>query len=581
MENNGMSGAHAGRKTQKWHGIFLFGPTTCAVGYWMLRGLSRLMKEVNLDGFRPHAPLWLLLLVLHWFVLYRLYFHPLAAYPGPILASVTDWYNIYLCLTGNRHLNEFRLHQIYGPIVRIGPNRLSFNSTTALQDIYSSAANTQKSDFYTIYHYFFKVPSIVTTIDKKLHAIKRRILVKALNPQAVQELQNLIYQNTQRFSQYLREGKNGKVSVGEWTHPHDMSKALTYLQADIMGDVTFSRNWGMLNNEENRHIIGLMSDSALAMITLGHMRTIEKLGLLKLIPPSFMHGAKELFALSKSQTDWRIDHKDDLANADIFSAIIAAQHQEAGQIYTQEQLISEAGVLIVAGMDTTASGLTATLFYLLHYPLVYERLKREIRERWAKVSEIKVGGKLNDYKYLTACIDEAMRLSPGVGANIPREVMKGGAVIDGCAIPAGVSVGVSAYSIHHEERYFEDPFVYKPERWLDEEGENESSKGNARESQVFEPKAFTPFGSGRTSCIGKYLAYQEMRVVVARMIWEFDMRLSVQEGVGLGEGKKGTGWGRERKQEFQTWDRFLSWHEGPMVEFRLRIGDESNKDDGL
>ncbi|KAF7915318.1 uncharacterized protein EAE98_011184 [Botrytis deweyae] len=578
MESSKMSGIPVDRKTQKLHRIFLLGATTCVVGYKILRGLSILMKEANLDGFGPHASLWLLLLVLHWFVFYRLYFHPLAAYPGPILASFTDWYNVHHCLKGDRHLNEYRLHQIYGPIVRIGPNRLSFDSTTALQDIYSSVSNTQKSDFYTIYHYFFKVPSILTTIDKKIHALKRRILVKALNPQAVQELQNLAYQNTQRFSEYLREGKDGLVSAGEWTHAHDISKALTYLQADIMGDVTFSRNWGMLNDEENRHMVGLMSDSALAMNTLGHMRTIEKLGLFKLIPPSFMHGAKKLFALSKSQTDWRINHRDDLANKDIFSALLATQDQEGGQTYTQEQLISEAGVLIIAGMDTTATGLTATIFYLLHYPLVYERLEREIRETWAKVSEIKVGGKLNDYKYLTACIDEAMRLSPGVGANIPREVVKGGAVIDGCAIPAGVTVGVSAYSIHHEERYFEDPFVYRPERWLDGEGENESSKGNARDSKVFEPKAFTPFGTGRTSCIGKYLAYQEMGVVLARLIWEFDMRLSVQEGVGLGEGKKGMGWGRERKQEFQTWDRFVSWHEGPMVEFRLRSGDESNRD---
>lgn len=84
----------------------------------------------------------------------------------------------------------------------------------------------------------------------------------------MQELQSFIYQNTQRFSEYLREGKDGKVSVGEWTHAHDISKALTYLQADIMGDVTFSRNWGMLTDEENRHMVGLMSSSALAMNTV-------------------------------------------------------------------------------------------------------------------------------------------------------------------------------------------------------------------------------------------------------------------------------------------------------------------------
>lgn len=109
-----MSGIYTDRKTQKLRRIFLLGPTTCVVGYRMLRGLSKLMKEANLDGFRPHAPLWLLLLVFHGFVLYRLYFHPLAAYPGPIFASITDWYNVHHCLKGDRHLTEYRLHQIYG-----------------------------------------------------------------------------------------------------------------------------------------------------------------------------------------------------------------------------------------------------------------------------------------------------------------------------------------------------------------------------------------------------------------------------------------------------------------------------------
>lgn len=60
------------------------------------------------------------------------------------------------------------------------------------------------------------------------------------------------------------------MSAGEWTHPHDMSKALTYLLADMMGDVTFSRNWGMLKDEENRHVIDLMADAALAMNTVNN-----------------------------------------------------------------------------------------------------------------------------------------------------------------------------------------------------------------------------------------------------------------------------------------------------------------------
>lgn len=57
-----------------------------------------------------------------------------------------------------------------------------------------------------------------------------------------------------------------------------------------------------------------------------------------------------------------------------------------------------------------------------------------------------------------------------------------------------------------------------------------------------------------------------MTIIVARIIWLYDMRL--QPGSRLGEGYAGLGHGRHRQGEFQTYDMFTSTHEGPMVEFR-------------
>ena len=53
-----------------------------------------------------------------WTIVYRLYFHPLADYPGPLFAKVTDWYNVYHCFIGDRHLEFHRIHQRYGQFVR-------------------------------------------------------------------------------------------------------------------------------------------------------------------------------------------------------------------------------------------------------------------------------------------------------------------------------------------------------------------------------------------------------------------------------------------------------------------------------
>lgn len=93
-------------------------------------------------------------------------------------------------------------------------------------------------------------------------------MAKALSAQAVHGLQDVIYVQFKRFSNYLQRGKTGNTPAGEWTQAHDISKAMVYLQADIMGEMTFSRNWSLLTSKENHHVPIIVSDGALAMITV-------------------------------------------------------------------------------------------------------------------------------------------------------------------------------------------------------------------------------------------------------------------------------------------------------------------------
>lgn len=68
-------------------------------------------------------------------VIYNVYLHPLRSYPGPFLGSVLSFYACYLELSGPQHLKMKEFHDTYGEVVRIGPNKLSFNSSQAWQDI--------------------------------------------------------------------------------------------------------------------------------------------------------------------------------------------------------------------------------------------------------------------------------------------------------------------------------------------------------------------------------------------------------------------------------------------------------------
>ncbi|KAJ5734190.1 hypothetical protein N7493_002976 [Penicillium malachiteum] len=499
--------------------------------------------------------------------IYRLIFHPLSNFPGPWLAAVTDWYTVYHCLAGDRHLDFLRLHQIYGPAVRFGPNRVSFCTEKAVLEIYGVRANTQKSQVYSAFMHFFSVPASLTTIDRNLHAFKRRVTSRALSKSAVRDLEELILQNVRVFCASLGKAISS-TSSADWSQSQDMSKCIQYLLSDIMGDVTFSRHWDTQLSDANRHILDLMSLGTSGIHLAGHMPSFLKLKLDQICFPSLIKGVQEFFQLSKAQAMWRAAQSSStLPNRDLFAALLDARDPETQKGYSQQDLIAEAGILIIAGADTTATATTATLFYLLHNEESYLRARTEVDNAFARhsnsdVEVIRMGLALESCSFLLACITEAMRLSPPVGGLLPREVLAGGLKVDGGRyyVPAGTDVGVPAYALHHTEEYWPDAHEFRPERWLNcAPAENNS--------------AYVPFGAGRTGCVGKYLAYQEMGIILARLLWLFDMR--TESGKHLNEvnsdkKRSESSWGRQRKEEFQTRDVFTSTHEGPAIQFRKR-----------
>ncbi|MCJ1244247.1 hypothetical protein MMC30_001445 [Trapelia coarctata] len=503
---------------------------------------------------------------------YRIKFHPLAQYPGPTWAKVTDWYSVYHCFIGDRHIDFYRLHCKYGDVVRFGPNRIAVNSNTALRDIHAVRANTQKSQYYSVFSHFFKVPMSMTTIDKKKHAFKRRVDSEALSANTIKSMESLVLDNARTFCRYMVDEK----PAGEWSDARDMTNWFGYLMFDIMGDIVFNRNWDMMAVEDNRPIIDTLTQGVSGLNLSGHMPQILSLKLDKLLFRKLTAGTYQYQALSKAQSGWRIANAATLKTRDIFSALLSARDPETGLGFTHEELVSEAALLIIAGSSTSASALTATVFYILHYPRTLALVQKEIRSTFIDVEEIHGGPKLASCRYLRACIDEAMRLSPGVGGILPREVLPGGLTIDANYFPPSTDIGVATYAIHHNPIYFPDPFLFKPERWLSDPPEALTGTENAvpyvsKEEVALAQSAYTPFGVGRASCVGKTLAYQEKGYILSRLIWPYDM--SLQDGVADQKGDPLLEVDRGGNVDFEFYDRFVSVHEGPLVKFRPRHSD--------
>lgn len=216
------------------------------------------------------------------------------------------------------------------------------------------------------------------------------------------------------------------------------------------------------------------------------------------------------------------------------------------------------------GSDTTATALTAFLFYISRYPEAYRKVAKEIRTHFATAEEIRNRPKLNQCAYLQACINEAMRLSPSVGSALYREVETGGAMIDGELFPAGSDVATAIYAIHHNEAFFPDPFTFRPERWIVEEG------GSTKGSVELAHSAFTVFSLGPRACMGKALAMMEMRIILATMLYRLDLKLASGSLGHLGEGHYDAGIGRYREHELQLKDRVTAAADGPVLQFRFR-----------
>jgi len=248
------------------------------------------------------------------------------------------------------------------------------------------------------------------------------------------------------------------------------------------------------------------------------------------------------------------------AFGDVFSTLLHTPHPKLERpLYTSDELCSESSLLIIAGSDTTSTCLAATLFYLLHNAHVLQRLQDDIDKIFRSLEDIRSGPLLSRCHYLRACITESLRLSLPVGGLMAREVLTGGMEVDGQVFPKGTEIGTPHYALHHEAAYYPEPFLYKPERWLADKNYDVTTTQSA----------FSAFSLGPRGCVGKAMAYQEMMTVLARVLWEFDLRFATSRSWRGGVHEKWRG-SRDRADEYQLFDTFSSRSVGPLVQFRPR-----------
>ncbi len=223
----------------------------------------------------------------------------------------------------------------------------------------------------------------------------------------------------------------------------------------------------------------------------------------------FLRLRREIDALLDAEIDGRSASSP--ARNDVLELLLAAR-DEAGEPMRRAQLRDELMTLLLAGHETTATGLAWTVHRILSEDGVLARLR-------AEVDGITAGGhvavdQVGRLEYLDGVIKETLRMNPVI-PDVLR-LVKRRLRIGGVDLPAGVAVAPNIHAAHRRPEAWPEPDRFHPERFV-----------GTRPS----PYEFFPFGGGSRRCLGMAFALYEMKVVLATLVARADLALAPGYGV--------------------------------------------------
>ncbi|CAG8522096.1 18854_t:CDS:2, partial [Acaulospora morrowiae] len=203
----------------------------------------------------------------------------------------------------------------------------------------------------------------------------------------------------------------------------------------------------------------------------------------------------------------------DLENKDLLHYLLKAETDETNlkKALTTEELLNDLKVFLIAGHDSTASALSATLYYLGKNPDCQQKAREEVIKIMGdeKRDIIPTLNQIKEMKYINMVINETLRIhppAPGLNARVTQKETSLGEYV----LPKGQVVIPNLYALHHSKKLWGDePYRFQPERFAD-------SEGNTLQSYKF-----TPFGGGVRICIGMNFSLAEQRVFLAMLVRKY------------------------------------------------------------
>lgn len=323
---------------------------------------------------------------------------------------------------------------------------------------------------------------------------QRKLAQPAFHTQRISAYADIMVQYTQDLLDTWQDGETRDIAV-------DMMRVTLW----IVGKTLF--------DADLRHDSPRVGD---ALETLLHTVTEDSKTIIRLpswIPTPYRrrkaHALSDLNDITYRIIEERRKAPDD--RGDLLSMLMMSQDED-GQQMDDQQLRDETVTIVLAGHETTANALTWTLYLLSQNPAVesrlYDEIQRVLGDRPPQLAD------LRSLPYLEKVVKEGMRLYPpawGIGRQSLTELELGG-----YRVPARSNLMIIPYLLHRDERWWDDPLTFNPDRWTPE-----------MESAL--PKyAYMPFGGGPRICIGNSFAKMEAELLLASIVQRY--RLTLKPG---------------------------------------------------
>ncbi|KAH8891588.1 cytochrome P450 [Thozetella sp. PMI_491] len=436
-------------------------------------------------------------------VIYRIFFHRLRHFPGPFWGKITAFRRAYLVVrTQELYLYTHKYHEKYGDFVRVAPRWISINRASAIPLLYGPSSNCQKDVQYRITEDGDNHSSLQNVKDPELHRQRKKVWEQGLSYRALAIYEPRIQAMVDKLLSDFATGR-----------PVDVTDRTMCLTFDIIGDLGFSKDFGMLSSGKEhdairdlRHVLNLVAVGRMIPWTLNMLNKVPS-GRNRV--DSFREWCRN--ELRKRQEAWGLEKASSNIEdpRDIATWLIKARDEGDRSGAPTERALDEDSVLLLgAGSETTSITMTTAMYFLGKHPQVYRKLQSLLEEAFPGGEKDWTYAKAKDIEYVDWIINETMRLRPPGLNGAVRETPPEGLQVDEVFIPGNTIVGVPIYTIQRDPRYWDSPDSFIPERW-----ENRST----------ETSPWLAFQRGIHRCVGKSMAMMELRSVLSRTALRYDI----------------------------------------------------------